>query len=176
MLTHSQQQHVLALAQATLRCRLEHKPLPSVHTDDPMLSQITGVFVTLKIHGQLRGCIGNIIGQHPLVEGVQRMALAAAFEDPRFPPVTKEEYPLLEFEISVLTPPQRISNVNDIVVGRHGLIIKQGFFQGVLLPQVPTELGWTRDEFLIGICRKAGLPPSGWKNAELFTFEAEVFP
>jgi len=105
------------------------------------------------------------------------MARAAAFEDPRFPSLDREEWPRVRIEISVLGPMERLASVEDVVIGVHGLYIVQGFRAGVLLPQVATEWGWDRDEFLAQVCRKAGLPAGAWKDptAELHRFEAAVF-
>ena len=175
MLNLSEQQELIKLAKATIQNKLDNKPLPSIKTDDQRLKEIQGVFVTLKKHGDLRGCIGNIIGIVPLVEGVQQMALSAAFSDPRFSPVSKGEYADLEFEISVLTPPVPIKDISEIEIGRHGLILKKGYNQGVFLPQVPLEQGWDVNQYLMWLSQKAGLPPDGWKGAELFVFEAQVF-
>jgi hypothetical protein len=103
------------------------------------------------------------------------MARAAALEDPRFPAVTPEELGSVDLEISALTPVQPLGSIEEIEIGRHGLVIRQGGRSGLLLPQVPVEWGWDRDEFLLHICRKAGLPSDAWRKAELYTFEAEVF-
>jgi len=175
MLNKKEQEQLLRLAKETILCQLNKQSLPVLTGYADSLQAVCGVFVTLKRQGQLRGCIGNIIGVYPLMEGVQKMALAAAFNDPRFPPLTLEEFDDLDVEISVLTMPQPIKSIDEIEVGRHGLIIRKGFYQGVLLPQVPVELNWNLDQYLAGISQKAGLPPDGWKEAELETFEAQVF-
>ncbi|MFH1428740.1 MAG: AmmeMemoRadiSam system protein B, partial [Candidatus Margulisiibacteriota bacterium] len=151
MLNGSEQKVLLELARNTIKNELEGKALPSTDTDSLRLGDVNGVFVTLKKNGQLRGCIGNIIGVYPLIEGVQKMALSAAFSDPRFPPLSEEEYKDIDIEISVLTVPERIKSVDEIEVGRHGIILKKGFNQGVLLPQVPVEWNWDLDEYLVGI-------------------------
>jgi hypothetical protein len=136
----------------------------------------TGVFVTLKENGELRGCIGYIIGMKPLYEEVIENSYNAAFKDPRFPPVEKPELKNIKIEISVLTVPEPVKSVDEIAVGRDGLIIEKGFYRGLLLPQVPVELGWDRDTFLIHLCRKAGLPDDAWKQgAKISKFEAIVF-
>ena len=131
----------------------------------------------MKKHGELRGCIGYIEGIKPLWEAVRDMARAAALEDPRFPPVRPEEVPELEIEISVLTPLWRVKDIKDIVIGRDGLIIRKGWRQGLLLPQVATEYGWDVKTFLEHTCLKAGLPRDAWKDpeAEIWAFSAEVF-
>ena len=146
-----------------------------------VLHRSLGVFVTFKKDGHLRGCIGSMVGDGPLYRTVARMACAAAFEDPRFPPVTAAEVPALELDISVLGPITRCADPAAVRIGRHGLLVRQGFRSGVLLPQVPVEWGWDRETFLAQTCRKAGLPPDAWRNAwrdghtELYWFEAEVF-
>jgi len=135
------------------------------------------VFVTVYKNGELRGCIGHVIARKPLIEAVSEMAEAAAFQDPRFTPVRRDELGDLKIEISVLTPLQKIQSPEEIEVGKHGLIIKQGGSMGLLLPQVATEYGWDRTAFLENTCRKAGLPRNAWKekDAEIFVFSADVF-
>lgn len=146
-----------------------------------VLHRSLGAFVTFKQGGHLRGCIGSMVGDGPLYLTVARMARAAAFEDPRFPPVTAAEASGLELDISVLGPLTRCPDPSLVRVGRHGLLVRQGFRSGVLLPQVPVEWGWDRETFLAQTCRKAGLPPGVWRDAwkdgrtELYWFEAEVF-
>lgn len=146
-----------------------------------VLHRSLGAFVTFKKDGHLRGCIGSMVGDGPLYLTVARMARAAAFEDPRFPPVTAAEASALELDISVLGPLTRCPDPSLVRVGRHGLLVRQGYRSGVLLPQVPVEWGWDRETFLAQTCRKAGLPPDAWREAwkdgrtELYWFEAEVF-
>jgi AmmeMemoRadiSam system protein B/AmmeMemoRadiSam system protein A len=141
------------------------------------LGEEWGAFVTLTKRGNLRGCIGNITGTKPLIATVAEMTRAAALEDPRFRPIRPEELPDIEFEISVLTPIRRVSNVEEIVVGRDGIIITRGYNRGLLLPQVATEYGWDRETFLEQTCLKAGLPKDAWKdrNTIIEAFSAEVF-
>ena len=136
-----------------------------------------GVFVTLKGGGSLRGCIGVIVTGDRLADTIPRMAIAAATEDPRFPTVTAEEAPLLEVEISVLTRPRRITDLETIEVGRHGLIVRQGQKQGLLLPQVATEQAWNRRQFLAYTCLKAGLDPRAFEDPATTTetFTAHAF-
>lgn len=136
-----------------------------------------GAFVTLHLHGALRGCIGLIEAVKPLAETIQEMAYAAAFGDPRFPTLTAEEFKGIDLEISVLTPLRRIKNIDEIKVGVHGLYIRQGSRRGLLLPQVATEYKWDRDTFLQQTCHKAGLPAMAWKdpNTEIFLFSADIF-
>lgn len=141
------------------------------------LGEICGAFVTLHKGGDLRGCIGNMVGYGPLVETIQEMAIAAATEDPRFPRVREDELKDIDIEISVLSPMKKIKDVCEIEVGRHGIIMRRGMNQGVLLPQVATEWNWDRDEFLRHTCQKAGLPTEAWKEPETIIeiFSAEVF-
>lgn len=168
---------LLDLARVTLDRYLDDRPLPEVE-DRPTLRQRRAVFVTLRRRGsgELRGCRGESIARRSLGEAVPLMAIAAAVDDPRFPPVTPDELPLLHIEISALTAPVSI-RPDDVVVGEHGLILHAGGRAGLLLPQVPTEYGWDRATYLMALCRKAGLPPEAWKlpGAELQAFTAEVW-
>ena len=142
-----------------------------------MLLEPRGAFVTLHKHGALRGCIGYVEAIKPLYKTVQEMAIAAAFQDPRFPGLKADEFNNIEIEISVMSPLEKITDVNKIEVGKHGIIIKSGFNSGLLLPQVATEQGWDRDTFLEHTCYKAGLPGNIWKkpDTEILIFSAEVF-
>lgn len=143
----------------------------------PRLQETFGAFVTLKTHGDLRGCIGHLMGDKPLYLTIAQMAQAAAFEDPRFPPLNRAEYDHLEVEISILSPITRCPDPALVEVGRHGLLMRQGMRQGLLLPQVPVEWHWDRNTFLAHTCQKAGLPVDAWKQpqTEIYWFEAEVF-
>lgn len=146
-------------------------------TSAPLFAQEYGAFVTLKRDGQLRGCIGNVSAAGPLAQTIERMAQAAAFEDPRFAPVQAGEWELLEMEISILGPITQCPDPNLVQVGRHGLIVRRGVHSGLLLPQVAVEWGWDRETFLDHTCLKAGLPRGCWKKprVELWWFEAVVF-
>jgi AmmeMemoRadiSam system protein B/AmmeMemoRadiSam system protein A len=141
------------------------------------LAQERGAFVTLKEHGELRGCIGYVAPVKPLYLTVRDVAMMAALRDTRFQPVSARELGDLEYEISVLSPLRRVLDINEIRVGVHGLVMKRGYDEGLLLPQVPTEQKWDRLEFLEQTCYKAGLPRSAWKDAdtEIFRFTALVF-
>ena len=143
--------------------------------DKPTLN--AGAFVSLHRHGQLRGCIGTFETDSPVVGQVREMAVAAATRDPRFRPLTREELEGLDIEISVLTPPRLISDVAEIEVGQHGLVISRGYRRGVLLPQVATDHGWDRETFLRHTCVKAGLPQDSWQkpDTKIEVFSAEVF-
>lgn len=150
-----------------------------ISDDLKRFAQAQGAFVTLTKQGQLRGCVGNIMAEKPLVETVRDMAVAAASQDPRFKPVTSQELSQLRIEISVLSPVKRIQDAGAIVLGRDGVIISDGKgHQGIFLPQVAQETGWSKEEFLRELCvQKAGLPADAWKDPDvsLYTFTAEVF-
>lgn len=176
-LTEDERKILHHIAKTAIECRLKGKPIPEFKIDSTTLKENRGAFVTLNKRGQLRGCIGYIEGRGPLYKTVEEMAQAAAFQDPRFPPVTEKELSELAIEISVLTPLKKIADVKEIEVGKHGLYIKKGWHSGLLLPQVATEYGWDRQTFLEHTCRKAGLPPDAWKEkgAEIYIFSADVF-
>ncbi len=175
-LTLERQEELLALARTTLAEYLKTGHIPDYATDDPALNRRSGAFVTLKERGELRGCIGHTRADAPLYQTVQRMAVAAAMEDPRFPPLTPEELTDVAVEISVLSPFRRVVDVEQVRVGTHGLMIFSEGRQGLLLPQVPVEEGWTREEFLENLCLKAGLPPECWTaDPTLYAFTAIVF-
>jgi len=141
----------------------------------PHLAEPRGAFTTLHLHGRLRGCIGYVLPKHSLFQTVAETAQAAAFDDPRFAPVTEEEARLLRVEISVLSPLKPI-RPEEVEVGLHGLVVSKGGRRGLLLPQVPVEWGWDRETFLAQTCLKAGLPPDSWmQDAVLQAFTAEVF-
>jgi len=150
-------------------------PETPAHLNAVHLNAPRGAFTTLHLEGKLRGCVGYIAAVKPLLQTVAEAAVSAAFHDPRFPPVTAEEAPHLQIEISVLSLPQPI-RPDEIVPGRHGLIVTQGSRRGLLLPQVAPEHGWDALTFLAQTCLKAGLPPDAWKTgATLEAFTAEVF-
>lgn len=149
----------------------------AVEISSPALLRKSGAFVTLNKGGRLRGCIGMIRPVEPLNKAIEHMAMAAALEDTRFTPVTKEELPALHIEISVLSPLKRIKSTDEIKVGRDGIYLVSRGRSGIFLPQVPGMFGWDLDEYLKQICGKAGLPPDAWKDkdAQLYTFTAQVF-
>ena len=165
---------LLQLAHRSIEAALEGRTLdltaPTAH-----LEEMRGAFTTLHLQGRLRGCIGYVVPTHSLYRTVADTAQAAAFDDPRFRPVTVEEAPHLAVEISVLSPPQPI-RPEDVVPGVHGLIVSQGGRRGLLLPQVPVEWHWDHDTFLSQTCLKAGLPSDAWlQGIDLQAFTAEVF-
>lgn len=176
-LKDEEKQFLLKIARQTIEKSVQNKKSPKLKHDFPVLKEKRGGFVTLTKNGMLRGCIGYITAVLPLDETIVEMAQAAAFRDPRFPPVTKDEVSELEIEISVLTPIQEIENIEQIEVGTHGIIIERGGNSGLLLPQVATDYGWDRETFLEHTCQKAGLPPNAWKKdgTKIKIFSADVF-
>lgn len=177
MLNDDQKKYLLRVARASLEAAVAGADRPDLHTADPALLEERGAFVTLKAHGELRGCLGYVEGVKPLIEAVAENAEAAALRDPRFAPVRRSELPDLTIEISALTPLRPVENPEEIEVGAHGLMICLGPNRGLLLPQVPGEWGWDREQFLQHTCLKAGLPAGTWQDpqAQLYSFEAEVF-
>jgi AmmeMemoRadiSam system protein A len=167
-------QNLLKLARTTIENRLK-KEQKKLDFKFPQLK--AGAFVTLHKQGELRGCIGTFRSDRNLEDVVRDMAIAAAFEDPRFSPLEPEELDEVDIEISVLSPLREIKDVNEIEVGKHGLYISRGFRSGVLLPQVATEYNWDRETFLVHTCLKAGLPEDAWKDpkTKIEVFTAEVF-
>jgi len=167
---------LLQMARDSIEAHLLDKPAPALEVAPPSLCQPRGAFVSLHRRGQLRGCIGYLEAVKPLGETVREMAVAAAFHDPRFRPLGREELADLEVEISVLSPMQLISNIDQIQVGTHGLYIIQGRCRGLLLPQVATEYHWDRLTFLGQTCYKAGLPADAWKDpaTKIYLFTAEI--
>ncbi len=175
MLNAQQHKILLRIARDAVETAAKNMPY-SPASEDPVLQQPGAAFVTLRQAGQLRGCIGSVEAKEPLFQNVANMARAAARQDPRFTPVQLAELPDIKIEVSILTPARRVDDVSEIEVGLHGLIIQQGNQRGLLLPQVPVEWGWERDEFLDQTCVKAGLPPGSWqRGAEIYAFTAEVF-
>ncbi|MCP4107887.1 MAG: AmmeMemoRadiSam system protein B [Desulfobacteraceae bacterium] len=176
-LTNEEKDFLHKIVKETIQAKLSGEKLPEYENSFPKLKEPRGAFVTLKKHGKLRGCIGHIIARYPLINTISKMAVSAAFEDPRFPPVRQEEFKDIDIEISVLTPLRKIKDVNEIQVGTHGIYIKKGYFSGLLLPQVATEYGWNRDTFLEHTCLKAGLPRDTWKEqgVEIYIFSADIF-
>lgn len=176
-LTPADKKALLSLVRETISRYLTTQMVPLPRGFSPAAMEERGVFVTLKKHGNLRGCIGRMTPDRPLATLVGMMALQAAFEDPRFRPVTLEEVPKLEIEISVLTPMTQVSGPGEIEVGRDGVLFQKGRSSAVFLPQVAPEQGWGRDEMLCNLCQKAGLQADAWKEggACFSTFQAEVF-
>ncbi|MBF0330707.1 MAG: AmmeMemoRadiSam system protein B [Candidatus Omnitrophica bacterium] len=177
-LSADQKARLLQIARSTLDAFVKTGKAPSIDEKDARLSEEEGAFVTLKIGGQLRGCIGNIIGDGPLYKTVRDMAVAAASEDPRFSPVKPAELAGIDVEVSVLSRPRLARSVDEIVMGTHGVIVRKGGRGGVFLPQVATETGWSKERFMSELCsQKAGLPADCWKDpaTRLEIFTADVF-
>jgi|Deesub1362A_J573_1020465.scaffolds.fasta_scaffold06210_1 hypothetical protein len=174
-LSEEEEKELLTIARETLESYLSEGKVPHFEVKSESLKEEMGAFVTLKKKGRLRGCIGHVEANKPLYEVVSEMAIAAATQDPRFSPVTLDELSEIDIEISVLSPLKKVNDIEEIKVGRDGLVIKKGFASGLLLPQVPVEWGWDREEFLRQVSLKAGLPPDAWKEADLYRFTAQVF-
>jgi hypothetical protein len=175
--TREEAEKLISIARNSIRSMLfDNKRLTVNQETLPLIfKKNMGAFVTLKINGNLRGCIGRFTSPDPLYQVVSQMAISSAFEDSRFSPLTKTEFEKIDIEISVLGPLRKISNINEIVLGKHGIYIKKDSRTGTMLPQVATENGWTIDQFLGYTARdKAGIGWSGWKDAEIYIYEAAV--
>jgi uncharacterized protein len=175
MLTSEQRRALLDLARASITSQVTGAG--AVAPGPLELPDASGVFVTIKRRGQLRGCLGTLQNRAGLAAEVVRCAADSASEDPRFPPVSREELSELTLEISVLGPLESIDpQPGAFTIGVHGLVAEQGFHRGLLLPQVATEWGWDSEQFLRQTCVKAGLAPDAWRRgARFFRFAAEVF-
>jgi AmmeMemoRadiSam system protein A len=175
-LTEAERKTLLETARRSIAARFEGMRLP-VPEATPALGTPCGAFVTLKIQGRLRGCIGHITATAPLIETVRDVALSSAFDDPRFPPLARDELERVRIEVSVLSPFRRTRDPAEIRVGTHGILVRRGGRSGLLLPQVATEQGWEREEFLVHTCRKAGLPDDAWRDPDttIEIFSAVVF-
>lgn len=173
-----QRAELLGLARGSVACALDGRPPPAIVPGLQALVEPRAAFVTVRRarSGRLRGCRGECPARRSLPECVRHVAVAAALDDPRFSPVTRDELPALRFEISALTTPRPI-RPEEVVVGTHGLLLYAETSLGLLLPQVPVEQGWDREAFLDGLCHKAGLPMGSWRSGEvsLSAFEAEVW-
>ncbi len=170
---------LLDIARKSIRAAIKLEPKPLVSCTHSDLLEKHGVFVTLKTRGQLRGCIGILQSDLPLYQLVSEMAAASAADDPRFEHnrITLSELNQLEIEISILSPLTCIIDPLNFELGKHGIYIKKGIRSGCFLPQVATETGWNKEEFLSFCCsHKAGLPPSAWKqkDIEIYVFTTET--
>jgi len=178
ILNEQQKKRLLEIARKTMNEYVNSGKRLDFKEEEPILLKNMGAFVTIHKQGKLRGCIGNIIAQQPLYLTVRDMAIETATADPRFPAVSPDELKDIDIEISVLTQPKQVESIDEIKLGVHGVIVKKGYASGVFLPQVATETGWTREEFLSNLCaHKAGLNPSAWKDKDtkLYSFTAQVF-
>jgi AmmeMemoRadiSam system protein B/AmmeMemoRadiSam system protein A len=177
-ISKAEQEYLLNIAKKSVETMVrERKIYPCTAGNFETLNQERGAFVTLKKDGFLRGCIGFTAPIKPLYQVVQEAAISAAIRDPRFSPVSEDELDNLQYEISVLSPFTHVQNINQIEIGKHGLLIKYGSQEGLLLPQVATEQGWDLNTFLQHTCLKAGLPNDSWKDkeADIFKFSAFIF-
>ncbi len=165
---------LLSLARSAIATYVQDGRVIEPEINNPKLRSDGAVFVTIKEKGALRGCIGHVQAVMPLYQSVIKNAIAAAISDPRFPPLRQSELKDIEVEISILSPLQKLKKVEDIEIGKHGLVIRKGFRSGLLLPQVPVEQRWDRKTFLAQICTKAGLPEDAWKDSELYIFTADT--
>lgn len=176
-INESDRKLLLRIARESIGCAVRNESIPDFEFSSQSLQEKCGAFVTLEIESHLRGCIGNLESDRQLYRVVSEMAIASALRDPRFPPLTEEELDDVCIEISVLTPLRKIERIEEIEVGKHGLLVRRGVNSGLLLPQVAVRYNWDREEFLRETCRKAGLPQSAWKTpeCELWIFSAFVF-
>jgi AmmeMemoRadiSam system protein A len=176
MLSQQQQEKLLKIARRSIENVLMDSRAPVVDELDSELREKGAAFVTITKKGKLRGCIGYIEAVKPLYQTVSEMAIQAATADPRFPILDRSELAEVRLEISVLSPLKKITDISEIKVGTHGILIRKGFSSGLLLPQVAVEQKWDRKEFLENTCYKAGLPPDAWgERVEIYIFSAEVF-
>lgn len=176
LLTKKEQKELLKIARDTIVDYVTNQNVPAVTSTSPGLNLHSGCFVTIKQKGELRGCIGNFVSVQPLYQLVQEMAVSAATRDPRFYPMKVDDLADFVLDISVLSPLGKVASVEEIKVGVHGIYIVKGSYRGVLLPQVATEYGWNRDQFLQHTCIKAGLPQDAWQGeCDIFIFSAQVF-
>ena len=167
---------LLYIAREAIVSYIKSGDIPLIEPPNPNLRGKQGCFVCIKINGKLRGCIGNFISDKPLYHLVQEMAISAATRDPRFYPMKEQDLAQFDLEISVLAPLRKISSIEEIAVGVHGLYIEKNYSRGVLLPQVAVEYGWDRETFLGQTSMKAGLNPDDWKEgADIYVFSADVF-
>ncbi len=177
ILDEDEKSFLLNTARKSIEQAVKHKKAFQFKPPTERLREPKGVFVTLTKNGILRGCIGYIQAIKPLYKAVSDMAVSAALQDPRFPPVEKNELKHISIEISVLTPLKKINDPETIEVGRDGILIKKGIYSGLLLPQVAEEYGWDRTRFLEETCHKANLPSNAYKepDTEIYTFQALIF-
>lgn len=176
--TNPEKKELLKIARITIEKYIKDHTRPVIDANgfSANLKMKAGAFVTLKENGELRGCVGRFTSDDPLYLVVQEMAIASSTEDNRFPPVTADEISKLEIEISVLSPMKKINSIDEIILGKHGIYIKKGWNSGTFLPQVANETGWTKEDFLGHCARdKAGIGWDGWKDADIYIYEASVF-
>lgn len=175
MFNEKQKRELLSYARNVIRKKLTGEVY--LTPEDEAFSEQRGIFVTLQKRGNLRGCIGYIRPYKNILDSIHDMALAAAFEDPRFAPLGKHELDDISIEISILSPMKVLVDPDEIEIGRDGLYLQHPYGSGLLLPQVAPDWGWNKEDFLKQICHKAGLPAGSYSepNAKLFSFTAEIF-
>ena len=178
VLNKDEQTELLKLAKMAVESVVKTGKKPDYSNKMPGLDRPLGAFVTLRESGQLRGCIGRFEPDIPIYKVVMEMAVAAATQDYRFPPVSERELDKLEYEISVLSPLRKVKSWKEIEIGKHGVEVARGMRHGVFLPQVATETGWDLETFMNNLCeQKAGLQADAWKDpgTDIFVFTALVF-
>lgn len=176
MIHKTDQKKILIYVRELLKAHLMQSPEPILELGREFLDEKRGIFVTLKLHGRLRGCIGHILGHEPLRKSIHDMTLAAAFEDPRFPPLTLSEWKSVRIHVSLLTEPAAVKSYQDIRPGTDGIIVTHGWKKGVYLPEVATETGWDRKTFFESCAlEKAGLTEQELPEAAIEVFQTEGF-
>jgi len=176
MFIKDERRQLIQIAREAIISFISTGSVPAREVKSEKLNAMYGCFVTIKMDGKLRGCIGNFVSDKPLHKLVQEMASAAATKDPRFYPMKKHDLENFSLEISVLSPLEKIASIDEIQVGTHGIYMERNVHRGVLLPQVATEHGWDRDTFLQQTALKAGMGKDDWKeNTDIYIFVAEVF-
>lgn len=175
MISNADEKSLLAIARQALEARVAGDRPPEVVCVGPLALRC-GAFVSIHNGDHLRGCLGRLSPTSPLGTTLVYLGGAVADSDPRFQPVALDELPLLQMEISLLTPERAVASIDEITIGQHGLIVEHGLSRGLLLPQVASEFGWDRETFLEHACLKAGLPPEAWRTgARILVFEARIF-
>ncbi len=175
--TEKHKRELLKYAREVIRAKLFKEEIAYSLPNDPLYEKKSGAFVTIHKKGQLRGCIGYIKAYKTIRETIKDMAIAAAFKDPRFPPLSKEEFSDIDIEISLLSELKKIDSIEEIEVGKHGLYVENGFYSGLLLPQVATEWNWDKITFLNQVCNKAMMSSDCWRDpqTDIYIFTAEIF-
>ena len=171
-----EKKELLNIARNSIQSYFKHHKIEYPETSNPKFLEKMGVFVTLHVDNALRGCIGYPLPEKPLIEAIVDNSISSSTQDPRFEPVSLPEMELIDIEISILTVPREVKKVDDIELGRDGIIVSKGLNRGLLLPQVPVEQNWTLDQYISYGCLKAGLPDDEWKRGvKIETFQAIVF-
>jgi len=176
-LSSREQTILLQIARQAIESVVRQQPVSPEPREEKALNGRRGCFVTIKQEGKLRGCIGNFQSELPLFKEVAEMAATSASKDPRFYPLQEEDLATISLDISVLSPLEKIDDINLIEVGKHGIYLEKGYYRGVLLPQVASEHSWDRKTFLKQTCLKAGLPTDAWQSddTDIYIFNAQVF-